>query len=304
MECTEALDLLYESFDAQINPTQQALLNGHRRTCFACAGTLAKAQRFQDLLHLVPQLTVPRGLEARVVDHVLQRSGQVVMRPAKVLRPAFSWQSLWRPAFAGGGVLAAALAVFFIVHGILGPGFQRPADQTVTALVQGTIQAIAPNNQSREVAEGQTPLSTGEVLRPEGAASAIVAITTHLALTMSSGSEVQVSKVHYDAISGAADAIFLKLQRGTLKVNEVLHRDVSPVHVATAQATFIPTGTTFSVSAKGQYTDLAVSAGSVAVHIPGRTFSVIAGHDVRIAQGGVLRDIPSKKPAKSHQKTT
>lgn len=292
MECSEALDLLYESLDGQISLTQQSLLNGHRRTCFACASTLAKAQRFQDLIRRVPQLSVPRGLETRVVEHVLNKSGQTVTHRPKIARPVFAWRTAFRPAFAAGGVLVAGLAVFFIVHGVLTNNLtNRPADETITALVQGSVQAVAANNQSREVAEAETPLSTGEVLRPLGAQAAIVAITPHLALTMQSGSEVEISKLHYNVNTGAADLIFLKLRRGTLKVNEILHRDVSPVHVATAQATFVPTGTTFSVSARRDVTDLAVTRGSVEVLMPGRSFNVLAGHRVHITKDNVIRSI-------------
>jgi hypothetical protein len=291
MECSEALDLLYESFDGQITPVQAAQLNGHRRTCFACAGTLAKAQRFQDLLHRVPQLTVPRGLEARVIEHVLHKSGASASQATRVLRPSFTWRTLMRPAFATGGVLAAALAVFFIAHSMLANTFHRPTDQTIVATVQGSLQDVTPNNQTREVDSSDTPLSTGEVLRPIGSLPAIISITPHLALIMSSGSEVEVSKLHYDQSSGLADVIFLKLRRGTLRVNEILHRDVSPVHVATAQATFMPTGTTFSVSAHTGATDLAVTAGSVAVHMPGRVFSVIAGHGVHITSTDVVKTV-------------
>ncbi|HEV2037316.1 MAG TPA: hypothetical protein VGQ96_01820 [Candidatus Eremiobacteraceae bacterium] len=300
MECSEALDLLYESFDAQITPAQQSLLNGHRRTCFACAGTLAKAQRFQDLIRRVPQLSVPRGLESRILEHVLHQSAESLVRPSKILQPAFSWRAALRPAYALGGVMAAGLAVFFIAHGVLTNNFHRPADETITASVQGTLQAVTPNNQSRDVAERDTQLSTGEVIRPQGAHPAIVAITPHLALTLQSGSEVQVSRLHYNQATGAADAVFLKLRRGTLRINEILHRDVSPVHVATSQATFVPTGTTFSLTAKRDSTDLAVNAGSVAVHMPGRSFSVVAGHGVHITREGILRSI--LKRLKAHAK--
>ncbi|MBV8163733.1 MAG: FecR domain-containing protein [Candidatus Eremiobacteraeota bacterium] len=303
MECSEALDLLYESFDAQITPAQQSLLNGHRRTCFACAGTLAKAQRFQDLIHRVPQLSVPRGLEARIIERVLHTSPEGVTRHIKLARPSFSWRDMLRPAYALGGVMAAGLAVFFIAHGVLMNNFHRPADETITASVEGVLQAVAPNNQPREVAEADTPISTGEVLRPEGAQPAIVAITPHLALTLQTGAEVQVSRLHYDKATGAADAVFLKLRRGTLRINEILHRDVSPVHVATAQATFVPTGTTFSVTASTDTTNLAVTAGSVAVHMPGRSFSVLAGHGVRITQDAVIREtLTGGKHSKSHIK--
>ncbi len=303
MECSEALDLLYESFDAQITPAQQSLLNGHRRTCFACAGTLAKAQRFQDLIRRVPQLSVPRGLESRILEHVLHRSPDSLTRTTKIVRPVFSWRTALRPAYALGGVMVAGLAVFLIAHGVLSNNLHRPADETITASIQGSVQAVAPNNQSREVAEADTPISTGEVLRPEGSQAAVVAITSHLALTLQSGSEVQVSRLHYDQATGAADAIFLKLRRGTMRVNEVLHRDVSPVHVATTQATFVPTGTTFSVTAKGDSTDLAVAAGSVAVHMPGRSFNVVAGHGARIIDDIVIREtLAGSKHAKAHIK--
>lgn len=292
MECSEALDLLYESFDAQISPAQQSLLNGHRRTCFACAGTLAKAQRFQDLIRRVPQLTVPRGLEARVVERVLLRSGQTVAhRPKMTLAILSSWRPAWRPAFAAGGVLAAGLAVFLMFHNVFNHGVVTPADQTITASIQGSVQAVGANNRSVEVAEADTSLSSGEVIRPVGSRPAIIAITPHLALTMASGSEIQVSRLHRDLASGAADAVFLVLRRGTLRVNEILHRDVSPVHVATAQATFVPTGTTFSVSVHQDSTDLSVAAGSVQVLMPGRSFSVLSGHQVRITKDTVFRDI-------------
>jgi len=302
MECSEALDLLYESFDAQITPAQQGLLNGHRRTCFACAGTLAKAQRFQDLIRRVPQLTVPRGLESRILDHVFTQVGRASVAQQKVIRPQFAWRQNWRPAFASGGVLVAALAVFFIVHSVLANREIRPADQTITASVQGSLQAIAPDNRSREVAEADTPLSTGEVLRPTGAQGATVSITPHLAVSLGSGSEVQVARLHTDVNTGVADAVYLKLRRGTIKVNEVLHRDVSPVHVATNQATFIPTGTSFAVTVHPDASDLNVSAGTVEVMMPGRHFTVIAGHRAHITKTNIIRDIILKPLSKLHLK--
>jgi ferric-dicitrate binding protein FerR (iron transport regulator) len=61
--------------------------------------------------------------------------------------------------------------------------------------------------------------------------------------------------------------------------------------VATAQATFVPTGTTFSVTAAMGSTDLAVTAGSVAVHMPGRVFSVLAGHGVHITGSDMVRNV-------------
>ncbi|MBC5804758.1 MAG: hypothetical protein DLM53_08510 [Candidatus Eremiobacter antarcticus] len=295
MECSEALDLFYESFDGQITPAEAALLNGHRRTCFACAGTLAKAQRFQELISHVPQLMTPKGLETRVIERVLHSNAHTGNVLLKVHRPALLWQR-FRPAYAFGGAMAAVFAVFFIVHGVLTHNATiRPDDQTITASVQGSLHAIAPDNKGREVAEADTPLSTGEMLSPVGAASAIVAITPHLALTLQSGAQVQVRKLHRDVNTGAADAIYLSLLRGTLKVNEILHRDVSPIHVATDQATFVPTGTAFSVSARNAATDLTVFSGSVQVFMPGRNISVLAGHGVHITKDAIVRNAEGRK---------
>lgn len=302
MECSEALDLLYESFDAQISPAQQSLLNGHRRTCFACAATLAKAQRFQDLIRRVPQLTVPRGLESRVLEHVFTTVGRSAQQKQKVIRPTFGWRTNWRPAFARGGVLAAALALFFVVHGVLVNRAMRPQDQTITASIQGSLQAVDPNQHTREVAEADTPLTTGEVLRPTGAQGAVVSITPHLAVALGSGSEVQLSKLHYDARTGAADAVYLRVRRGSIRVDEVLHRDVSPIHVATNQATFVPTGTNFAVTVHPDSTDLKVMAGSVQVVMPGHSFSVIAGHHAHITKTNIIRDILFNPLHKLHVK--
>jgi ferric-dicitrate binding protein FerR (iron transport regulator) len=296
MECSEALDLLYESFDGQITPAQAALLNGHRRTCFACAGTLAKAQRFQELLHRVPQLTVPRGLEARIIQRVLHTAPGTAARSRPRPRRIPPWTALARPLLAGAGSLAAAAVAFFIYQAVVVNAVHRPPDQTVVATIQGAVQDVMPNHRVREVAGTDTPLSTGEVLRPVGSSPAIVSITPHLALIMNGGSEVHISRLHYDAQTGLADVIFLQLLRGTLRVHEILHRDVSPVRVATAQATFVPTGTVFAVTALRHATNLAVHAGTVAVYMPGRVFSVIAGHGVHITDDGTVHDVIIGRP--------
>src|SRR5580658_10142522 len=110
MECSEALDLLFDSFDGQITPAQQSLLDGHRRTCFACAHSMIKAERFQDLLRHVPQLTVPRGLEERIINRVVSRTGATMNTSDTVRSIASAARANWRPALGFGGVLAAAIA--------------------------------------------------------------------------------------------------------------------------------------------------------------------------------------------------
>ena len=306
MDCSEALDLLYYSFDGLITPSQQAALEGHRRTCYACSKTLIKAERMQDLLHHVPQLHVPRGLEDRLVRRVLAQTGGVLTVP-KPERPAVAWTDWrswlivpnWKPVAAFAGAAAAAVALLFFGRGaVQQAAFQRPADETVNAVVVGAVQDVAPNNRATQVAETSTPISSGETLSNGSAKPATVAVSTYLAVTLTGGSQVHVDRLKAEPSSGFLSAVLLHLDRGQIRVREVLHRDTSPVRVATNEATIVPTGTVFTVNEKPKMTHLTVQEGSVAVTMPGRTFSIIAGHGVRItASGGVLRDQPANKHA-------
>ena len=298
MECSEALDLLFAAFDGQITPTQQALLDGHRRTCFACAASLNKAERFQELLRRVPQLSVPRGLEQRVISRVLAQAG-IAPSPAGRVRSFAEFTRLkWnlKSAFAMGGVLAAAFLGIIFAHNVIDQfSFKRPAGETVTAMVQGSVQDVTPNNRTLTVSEGQAPISTGEVLNNNDIKPATIAITPHLAVTIGSFSQVHFSKLHTDPQTGDPDIVDMHVDRGTVRVHEVLNRDVSPIHVATAEATIVPTGTVFAVSHTTGLTRVTVAQGTVAVYAPGHTFNVLAGQGARIlANGGVLRDVPAK----------
>lgn len=303
MECSEALDLLFAAFDGQITPTQQALLDGHRRTCFACANQLNKAERFQELLRRVPQLSVPRGLEQRVINRVLAHSGIAATPAARVRSLAEFTRRKWsaKNAFAMGGVLAAALAIFFVGRTALEQlTFHRPVHETITAMVQGSVQAETPNHKTLSVTESQTEVSTGDTLSNDDAHPAIVALAPHLAVTIAGFTQVHFDKLHTDPRTGDPDVVNLKIDHGTVKVHEDLHREVSPIHVATSEATVVPVGTTFAVSHIPGLTRVSVAQGSVAVYTTGRTFNVLAGQGVRIlAGGGVLRDEPAvKQPIK------
>jgi FecR-like protein len=299
MECSEALDLLYSAFDGQITPTQQALLDGHRRVCFACATSLIKAERFQELIRHVPQLSVPRGLEQRIINRVTQRATAGAPAGAKVRSIAGAAGQYWRAMAATGGVLAAAYGLFFVLQDPLSALLtHRPKDETVTAMVSGQLQDLAPNNKQTEVDGSSTPLSSGETLTNYTTRSATVAFSPHLAVTIGSATVVHVNKLHVGG-DGALDTVDVHVDRGTFGVTEDLHHGDSPIYVATNQATMVPTGTTFTVRESKNVTHLGVVKGSVAVYMPGRTFNVIAGQTVQISQGGVLREIitKAKRPA-------
>ncbi|MFI5230741.1 MAG: FecR domain-containing protein [Gemmatimonadales bacterium] len=298
MECSEALDLLYSAFDGQITPTQQSLLDGHRRVCFACATSLIKAERFQELIRHVPQLSVPRGLEQRIINRVTQRSGGASSSGDKVRSIASAASRNWKSMAATGGVLAAALATFFVGRDAINQWItHRPKDETVTAMVSGSLHDLAPNNQQSDVNGASATLSTGETLTNSGSKPAVVAFSPNLAVTIGSNSQVHFNKLKVGG-DGTLDTVDVHVDRGSFGVSEDLHHGDSPISVATNEATMEPTGTTFTVTEGKSLTHLVVAKGSVAVYMPGRTFNVLAGQTVQISQSGVLREVISKNKTK------
>ncbi len=304
MECSEALDLLFASFDAHVTPTQQSLLDAHRRTCFACNNSMARAERFQNLLRQVPQLTVPRGLEERIVNRVLAING-VPVRKSETRTIVESFTN-WRTYAASFAMAAAAFALIVVARGTLDRfAANHPAGETVTAYLQGQVQDVSADQTTTLSAENSLPISSGDIVRNTSTAPAVVAITPHLAVTLASDAEVQFNKLHTDTQTGDPDIVDMKINHGTVAVREVLHRDVAPIHVATNQATLLPTGTQFTVTAGQTETKLAVSQGSVAVFVPGETFNVLAGQQASItATGHKILGVKHPKAAKAAKPRT
>ena len=290
MECSEALDLLYSSFDGQITPTQQSLLDGHRRTCFACASSMIKAERFQELIRHVPQLTVPRGLEQKIISRVVSHTGATLNSGDKVRSITSVARANWRPTLAFGGVLAAALGTFFFVHNRT----DVPVGPPITAAVQGALESIN-GSQSQPVVNGTVDISNGSTVANVSEMPATVALTAHLNMTIAGGSQVHFEKVATDEKTGNVNEIDVHVDRGAVQVHEDLHHEASPIKVATDQATVVPTGTTFKVEQRLSGTHVTVNKGSVAVYLPGRVMNVLAGQGLTVAaSGGVLRDKATK----------
>jgi anti-sigma factor RsiW len=293
MECSEALDLLFDSFDGQITPAQQSLLDGHRRTCFACAHSMIKAERFQDLLRHVPQLTVPRGLEERIINRVVSRTGATMNTSDTVRSIASAARANWRPALGFGGVLAAAIAAIVYFQN----ANQAPVGPPLLASVQGALETIN-DHESTQVANAPVDISSGSTVANTSLTAAVVALTAHLNMTIEGGAQVHFNHIATDPKTGAVNEIDVHVDRGTIQVHEDLHHEASPIKVATDQATVVPTGTTFQVDQRLSSTHVVVNKGSVAVYLPGRVLNVLAGQGLQVlANGGVLRDKPSKKPA-------
>ena len=237
MECSEALDLLYSAFDGQITPTQQSLLDGHRRVCFACATSLIKAERFQELIRHVPQLSVPRGLEQRIINRVTQKAGASSSSGDKVRSLATAARRYWKSTVATGGVLAAALAMTFVARDTINTLFtHRPKDETVAVMVQGTLQDVAPNLKRSDVNGSSVPLSTGETLTNSNTKPAVVAFSPNLAVTIGGLTEVHINKLKVGS-DNTLDTVDVHVDRGSLSVHEDLHHGDSPISSCHAYAT-------------------------------------------------------------------
>lgn len=282
MECSEALDFLYESFDGQLTPTQQTLLDAHRRTCFACANTLARAERFQDLLLKVPQLAVPRGLEERIIDRVYAQSGVTTHRTE-------TWRSLvesftnWRSFGLAAATAAAAFALVLLSRGVIqqaAMNHQQPAPSTLTAAIDGTLDVDSAGGHTQQV--GSVIIQPGETLSSSSAQPTTIALSTNLAVTLGAHTRIKIGTVQVDPRTGDPNVIAVRLDGGTVGVREHLKSNAGAIHVATDQATVVPTGTIFTVAATPSTTDVAVGEGSVAVYLPGETFNVLAGNAAHI----------------------
>jgi ferric-dicitrate binding protein FerR (iron transport regulator) len=283
VECSEALDFLYESFDGQLTPTQQTLLDAHRRTCFACANTLARAERFQALLLKVPQLAVPRGLEDRIVERVYALSG-VTTKRSETWRSFVESFTNWRSFGLAAATAAAAFALVLISRGVIQQAamnqHQAAATTSLTAAIDGTLDVDSTNGHTQQV--GSVIIQPGETLTGGSAQPTTIALSSNLAVTLGSGARIKIGTVSVDARTGDPNVVAVRLDNGTVGVREHLKGNSGAIHVATDQATVVPTGTIFTVTAATGATDVAVGEGSVAVFLPGETFNVLAGSAAHI----------------------
>ena len=285
MECSEALGFLYESFDAQLTPTQLNLLDAHRRTCFACANTLARAERFQDLLLKVPQLAVPRGLEDRIIERVFAASGVTTKRSE-------TWRSLvesftnWRSFGLAFGTAAAALALILLSRSAIQQIAlsQHPVQHLLVGAVSGNLE-LQPAEGQVSAAGPSVALAPGDSLSSGSSEPATVALSPNLAITLSANTRIRVGVVQFDERTGTPQSISVRVDEGSLGVRENTAADSARIHVATDEATIIPTGTVFAVGVKPSVTNVIVGEGSVAVYVPGETFNVLAGSEARITDG-------------------
>ena len=282
MECSEALDFLYESFDGQLTPTQQTLLDAHRRTCFACANTLARAERFQELLLKVPQLAVPRGLEDRIIERVYALSG-VTTKRSETWRSFVESFTNWRSFGLAAATAAAAFALVLISRGVIQQAAmnQHPAPPTtLTAAIDGALDVDSPAGHTQQI--GAVVIQPGETLSSSTARPTTIALSPNLAVTLGPDARIKIGTVQVDTRTGDPNVVAVRLDTGTVGVREHLKGNTGAIHVATDQATVVPTGTIFTVTAAAGATDVAVGEGSVAVYLPGETFNVLAGNAAHI----------------------
>ncbi|MBV8223541.1 MAG: hypothetical protein JO293_09300, partial [Candidatus Eremiobacteraeota bacterium] len=222
MECSEALDFLYQSFDAQLTPTQQMLLDAHRRTCFACANTLSRAERFQALLLKVPQLAVPRGLEDRIIERVFAASHITTKRGE-------TWQTFveaitnWRSFGLAAGTAAAVLALVLISRNLIQPAAMHKNQSqtqasTITAALTGSLDVISGSASAPQ--SGSVTIQPGETLNNSTDQPSTVALSPRLAVTIAGNTQVKVGQVKIDQRTGDADVIAVRVDHGMVGVRE------------------------------------------------------------------------------------
>ncbi|MBV8171265.1 MAG: FecR domain-containing protein [Candidatus Eremiobacteraeota bacterium] len=284
MECSEALDFLYQSFDAQLTPTQQMLLDAHRRTCFACANTLTRAERFQALLLKVPQLAVPRGLEERIIERVFAAS-HVTTNRGETWRTFVDAVTNWRSFAFAAGTAAAVLALVLVSRNIFQPSAMShtQAPPSITAAINGSLDVGNGNTTSQQ--SGAVNVTPGETLANTTDQPSTIALSQHVAVTIAGNTQVKIGQVSVDPQTGDPNIVAMRVEHGMVGVRESLGKNAGAIHVATDQATVVPTGTIFTVAAASGSTDVAVGEGSVAVFLPGETFNVLAGNAAHISDG-------------------
>jgi hypothetical protein len=111
---------LSASFDNQLSPQEQAVFDAHISTCQQCQGNLADLRLTVALLHALPEEEVPRPfvLPSRMTT-VPERTIRQDITLNPVLQRQHTRLSTLRRTIRVVSTLAAVLALFFIISGIL-----------------------------------------------------------------------------------------------------------------------------------------------------------------------------------------
>ena len=107
---------LSASYDKQLSSEEQAVFNAHLSTCQQCQRNLADLRLTVTLLHAVPEEEAPRSFVLpENLSFIPQQTGQQIPVPQKQ-RVRFN---TLRRSIRVVSTLAAVLALFFIISGIL-----------------------------------------------------------------------------------------------------------------------------------------------------------------------------------------
>ena len=137
MPCAETERRLHAYFDGELDALGAATFEGHLETCAECRAALAELEDLRGALRAeLPDERAPAALAARITAALDRETPAPVVRKQRFAAP-FGRGLL---AGAGGGLLAAALAVFLIVPHIVAP---RAAllDDLVNAHVRSLLPA-------------------------------------------------------------------------------------------------------------------------------------------------------------------
>jgi hypothetical protein len=199
-----------------------------------------------------------------------------------------TWQTLvesitnWRSFGYAMGTAAAVIALILISRGVFQQSAMshHEAPSTITAAISGTLDVNTASGTTQQ--SGSLTLTPGETLTNSSDQPSTIALSPNLAVTIGNGTQVKVGQVKVDPQTGDPNVVAVRIDHGTVGVRESLQKNSGGIHVSTDQATVVPTGTIFTVTAAPGSTQVAVGEGSVAVYLPGETFDVLAGNEARI----------------------
>ncbi|MGA7296936.1 MAG: hypothetical protein WBW92_05460 [Rhodanobacteraceae bacterium] len=107
MNCKHCLDLIDSHPLAELAPGQLAAIRSHAGTCPRCHQALATARRMDEQLAELPDPVLPDGLEASIMQRVLDREGDQPL----VTKQQLALQSNGQRRPLGSLLLGGAMAV-------------------------------------------------------------------------------------------------------------------------------------------------------------------------------------------------
>jgi hypothetical protein len=182
---------LSASFDTQLSPLEQAVFDAHMSTCQQCQNNLADLRLTVVLLRALPEAEVPRsfvlpGSMAIVSERPIRQDTTLTTVPQRQRTRL----STFRRSIRVVSTLAAVLALFFIISGILPFMYSGGSGSASTATSNSTSGGATTLNHAAQPPNVHTPTGLQPQERTAGKTPTPVA-TQHLAPTATAQSNTR-----------------------------------------------------------------------------------------------------------------